>query len=636
MATQDRAGTPKFAADFDTPTQADWQKLVEKALKGADFEKRLVSKTADGLSINPLYTRDDELPGTRDAIPGAPPLTRGTHTSVSGLGWDIRQLHAEIDPNSANKFILADLEAGVSSITLRISAPGRNGLPAASEAIKTALKGVRLDWAPVAFEPGPHFQTVFACLQEILSENAGESAKFAGALNADPLGEFARTGTHTESHEDIAAQLAACVGLAAQHYPTMKTLLADGRCYHEAGATEAQELAFMAATCVQYLRDLEDHGIPANQAVRSTAFALTAEADIFMTIAKLRAARRIIWRIADAAGAGEAAASIHITASTSERMMTRRDPWNNLLRATSACAAAAIGGADAITVLPFTWPLGKSDAFAYRTARNTQIVCQEESSLGRVIDPAGGAWHLEKLTNDLAQKAWTTFQEIEAKGGIPKALKSGFIQDAIAKQAQARAERLATGREPLTGTSTFPLLGDDGVTVEPHDDVPAINDDPQIPPLTPHRLAEPFEIMRDRADAHEAKTGQPPCVFLASLGTIAEHTQRSTWTKNLLASGGIEALANDGFSTADDASASFKDSGASAACICSSDTIYAEQAEAMAKALKEAGAQHVYLAGRPGDMENNLTSAGVTRFLFAGQNAITTLEAILDDLNVVS
>jgi methylmalonyl-CoA mutase len=311
-------------------------------------------------------------------------------------------------------------------------------------------------------------------------------------------------------------------------------------------------------------------------------------------------------------------------------MMARRDPWVNMLRTTIACAGAAFGGAEAITVLPFTWALGKPDVFARRIARNTQLVLQEESAAARVIDPAHGSWYVEALTDDLARAAWALFQEIEAQGGtaggMAAALESGFIQDKVAEVAEARAGDIAHGRVELTGVSAFPRLGDDGVTVAPHPPFdPVVKGGTSVKALAPRRLAEPFEALRDAADACQARTGKRPQVFLACLGDLAAHAPRSTWIGNFLAAGGIEATASAPLHNSADAGAAFAASGASIACLCSSDQVYAELAEATAGALKQAGARQVLLAGRPRDQEAALKAAGVDAFIFAGGDAVATL-----------
>jgi methylmalonyl-CoA mutase len=384
---------------------------------------------------------------------------------------------------------------------------------------------------------------------------------------------------------------------------------------------------------VAYLRALEGQGLRPVDALPLVRIALAADTDQLLTTAKLRAARRILARIAESCGAAASAGRVRLHAITSQRMMTRRDPWVNLLRTTTACASAAFGGAADITVLPFTWVLGETDAFARRIARNVQIVLQEESSLGRVADPGAGSAAIEKLTDDLAAKGWAIFQDLEAHAGIGRSLASGRLQDQIGATAEARARSIAAGKMELTGTSAFPMLGADGVTARPHPATPAVTSERRVRPLTPRRLAEPFERLRDAADAYEKRSGKPPQVFLASLGTVAEHSARSTWIKNFLAAGGIEAIVSDGYSSSADAGASFAASGAKLACICSSDAVYAELAESTAGVLKQAGASRVYLAGRPKD-EAALRAAGVDAFIFAGADMLATLAGLHEQLGV--
>jgi methylmalonyl-CoA mutase len=316
-------------------------------------------------------------------------------------------------------------------------------------------------------------------------------------------------------------------------------------------------------------------------------------------------------------------------------MMAKRDPWVNMLRTTVACAGAAFGGAEAITVLPFSWALGKPDAFARRIARNTHLVLQEESSAARVIDPAHGSWYVEKLTAELAGKAWELFQAIEAKGGMAKALETGFIQGEIARVADERAGNIAHGRIEMTGISAFPLLGDDGVKAAPHAPAdPVVKGGASVAPLAPRRFAEPFERLRDTADAHAARTGKRPQVFLACLGDLAVHSARATWMRNFLAAGGIEAITSEPLHASADAGKAFGASGAAVACICSTDKVYAELGEATAGVLKQAGVQQVLLAGRPKDQEAALRAAGVDTFIFAGGDAIATLTRLHEVLGV--
>jgi methylmalonyl-CoA mutase len=586
-----------LAADFPTPDEAQWRALVDKILNGAEFDKRLVSKTLDGLAIKPLYTRADG----RTAISVPAP-------NRAGLGWDIRQRHIEADPVAANVAILDDLAGGVTSMA-------------------RALQGVLLDVCPIALDAGDNALDAAASLLAVWRERGIADDQRRGAFNLDPLGALARTGALILSalkSLELAARLAADT-LAMPH---VAVLAADGRPYHEAGASEAQELAAVLGTLVAHLRACEAAGVAPGKALTKIAVLLTADADVFVTTAKLRAARVLIQRVAEACGAGAAAAHVSITASTSQRMLTRRDPWVNILRAATACTASAFGNADAVEVLAFSWPLGQPDAFARRVARNTHIVLQEESGLGRVADPAAGAWFMEQLTADLAARAWTTFQDWEAQGGMLAVLQSGFVQKQIAETVRARAQALATGKIELTGTSAFPRLGDDGVTVQLWPVVaPVSAGAASVRSLPAHRLAEPFEALRDAADA-AAKAGTPMRLFLATIGPLSVYAARATWIRNFLAAGGIEAITGPECHTSTEVGAAFAASGATVACLCSSDAVYSELGEAIASLLKTAGAGEVALAGWPKGQAKALEAAGVDRFISVGCDAIAALTGL--------
>jgi methylmalonyl-CoA mutase len=616
----DPTANQPLAADFPAASLEQWRALVDKALKGADYEKRLVARTADGLRIPPLYTRADQR--TEAGLPGHAPFTRGTHETVDGFGWQILTLIDGGDAATANRDLLADLEGGANGIVLQTLAPGQSGvaLQSAGDAA-LALSGVYLDLARVELKGGLTGLATARHVMGALPALAGKAGQRQLALNLDPIGNLARFGT---AGAPIAAALTEAVAFAKTvraAEPHAQTVLVDATIAHEAGASEAQELGVLAATLVAYLRAFEAAGVTPADALAHLNVHVAADTDIFLTASKIRAARTMIARIADASGAAHAAAGVRLTAITSARMMARRDPWTNMLRTTVATAGAAFGGVDGVCVLPFSHALGASDAFARRIARNTQIVAQEESHLGRVVDPAGGAWYVEQATAELAQKGWASFQELEAEGGIVAALQSGLIQGQIAAVAEQRAKSIATGKFELTGVSAFPLLGADGITVHPRQAAPAIEGALAVRPLAPVRLGAAFEALRDAADA--AKVA--PQVFLASLGEIADHTARSTWVKNMLASGGIASVASDGYASAEAVASAFKASGARVAVIASSDALYASLAEATARALKAAGASHVAMAGRPGDHEAAYRAAGVERFIFAGQDAVATL-----------
>ncbi len=588
---------------FEPASEGGWREAVGKALKGADFEKRLVSKSADGLRIDPLYAA---------AEPKAQP--------VRAPGpWRLSQ---RVDHPAAAKAAaqaLTDLEGGADSLTLVGSgAPASRGFGLSIDSVETldaVLKRVMLPLIALRLDAGDKGFEIANHLKALAERRGDDPAGLDIDLGLDPIGLLAATGRPVPDWEKrIADAVTAFAGYRG------RMLLPDGRPYHEAGASEAQELAAVLSTAVAYLRALEAQGIDLERARNSLSILLVADADEFLTIAKFRAIRRLWARIEGACGLDPKPLRVH--AETAWRMMSQRDPFVNLLRTTMASASAGLGGADSVTSLPYTLALGLPDAFARRVARNSQIVLLEESNLAKVSDPAAGAGGFETLTDSLTDEAWSAFQEIEREGGILASLGDGKIQARIAALRDDRAKRIATRREKLTGASEFPFLAEKPVAVL--DVAPAEPIERAQGALPSVRLTESFEKLRDASDAFLAKNGKRPSVFLANLGPIAVHNARSTFAANAFAAGGIESIGNDGFSETDALVQAMKQSGASIACLCSSDEIYETQAAKMAQALKEAGVATVYLAGKPADAEA-LKQAGVDAFLFAGCDLLALL-----------
>jgi methylmalonyl-CoA mutase len=314
-------------------------------------------------------------------------------------------------------------------------------------------------------------------------------------------------------------------------------------------------------------------------------------------------------------------------------MMTARDPYVNMLRTTIAVTAAGVGGADAVSALPFTIARGLPDRFARRVARNMQLILLEESNLYRVADPSAGSGGIEALTTEIAQVAWALFQEIESAGGAAAAIEQGLMQKKVAATRAARQANIARRKDALTGTSDYPNLSELPVAVldVPRVGVPLMPTSLTFDALPPARVSEPFEALRDQSDQVFAKTGARPKIFLANLGRLSDFSARATFAKNFYEAGGIEAVSNDGFKSLADLVAAFKDSGAKLACLTSSDKVYEQEAAEAARALTAAGAI-VHLAGRPSENEANSRQAGVKIFIYAGCDALSTLQAAHDSL----
>ncbi|NDK24190.1 methylmalonyl-CoA mutase [Streptomyces sp. TR1341] len=588
-----------LAAEFPDATHEQWQRLVEgvlrksgKEVSGAAAEDALSTTLEDGLRTRPLYTARDTAPDP--GLPGFAPFIRGARPEGGVAdGWGVRQRHTTL----ADGAVLADLENGGTSLWLAL---GEGGIPLAD--LGRALEGVYLDLAPIVLDAGRDTAEAAEALLALYADKGVEPKAVRGNLGGDPLGYEARTGAAQDfaPYADLAAR-------CAETYPGLRALTVDALPYHEAGGSAAQELGASLATGVAYLRALTEAGLSVEQAAGQLEFRYAATADQFLTIAKLRAARRLWARVAEVSGAPGAQVQ-HVV--TSPVMMSRRDPWVNMLRTTVATLAAGVGGADSVTVLPFDHALGLPDAFARRIARNTSTILIEESYLARVIDPAGGSWYVERLTDELAEAGWEFFRTIERDGGQAAVLRSGRLRTDLATTWAERSKKLAKRREPITGVSEFPLLTEKPVEREPAPKAPSGG-------LPRVRRDEAFEELRARSDAHLAATGARPRIFLATLGSAAEYTARASFAANLFQAGGIEPVTEG----------TFEDSGATEAVLCSSDATYAERAEETAAALRAAGARQVFLAGR-GEY------AGVDRHVFAGCDAVDVLSATLDRMGV--
>ncbi|MBY0563733.1 MAG: methylmalonyl-CoA mutase [Hyphomonadaceae bacterium] len=601
--------------------ESAWRALVERGLKGAGWE-RLVSKTADGIPIQPLYRETDVGTASDEAgFAGAAPFVRGARTGP----WLIRQCYEHPSPEQTNADILADLQGGVSAIELKIDRLGEAGVAIESERdLDIALADVILEAAPVSLDAGA--RGLWAA--ELLEAKLKGVATPGAAFNVDPIGALMRTGVFDAEDITSAARFAAGVSTTL---PAATALRVDARPVHEAGGTEAQEIATALAAGIAYLRALVETGLAADDAAQSLQFALSVGPDVLVEAAKLRALRLCWARTLEASGVEADKRAAHIHAFTSRRMMTRYDAETNILRVTTAAFAAAIGGADAITTLPFTDALGLPTPFARRVARNTQLVLIEESHLDHVADPAGGAWFMEKLTRDLATLAWEKMQGIESQGGIIAVLQSGALRREVGEARAKRQAAFAKRKETITGVTDFPLLGQRAPDFLdrrlPAGSVSGRQDAGSA--LVPIRWAEPFEALRERAE------GKTPGVFYANLGALADFSPRSVFAQSFLAVGGVASLQAEAvYASIDAMIAAFKAIKSPVAIITGTDAAYAEHAANAARALKKAGANWVALAGRPGKREAAWREAGIDQFVFVSVDVLKELETLHAALGV--
>jgi methylmalonyl-CoA mutase len=698
---------PEFTLQDDFPPAGydEWRPLAEADLEGASFEQKLVTHSYEGIDLQPVYTRRDR-PGDGDVngFPGLPPFVRGTRPlGTVRTGWDLRQEHAHPDLAAANQAILEDLEGGVTSLLLRFDAAARSGLdpdhPAAAELagrdglmvyhvndLDAVLTDVYLHLIGLTLEAGAAFLPAAAMLAALWQRRGVPPGEARGAFNADPLAVLVRDGQLPMAPETALTQMAELAAWTAANYPQVTAVRVGTAPYHHAGATAAQDIAFGMATAVEYLRAMTGAGLDVDTAARQILFSISLGTHHFLAIAKLRAARRLWAQIVEACGGSPAAGAMRVHARVSKRVLTHRDPYVNLLRNTVACYAAGLGGAEAVTSVPFDAPIGPSDAFSRRIARNTVHILQREAHLNQVVDPAGGSWYLDWLTDQVAEKAWGIFQKVERGGGMLQAIRTGWVAQQIDSAFAPRAKNLARRKEGITGVSEFPnvseppvirpapdrtalrtaavqrlacarLQGDKAaedserpVTISPCHLVTLSSTEASIgqlaqalgfhvgpaaiPPLAPHTFAAPFEELRDASDAWKDAHGQRPRVFLVNMGPVAHHTARATYAKNFFEAAGFEAIGNNGFRDADAAARAFADSGATIAVICSSDKLYPETVPQVAPKLKASGARTVVLAGNPGANEAPWRAAGVDRFIFIKCDVLGTLRELLREEGV--
>lgn len=643
-----------FRLDETAATEATWRAAVDKALKGRPFDS-LVATTDDGIELAPLY----------------PPSTTSVPLGRAGAGpWAAIQRIDVADHETANDIALRELHAGAAGLTLVLPAAptayGGGVRVTDLDSLDRTLSGVMLDMAPIRLEAGAAGRGLAALAAALVERRGHDPAAVELHFGLDPLGGGAVAGKLSASWDAVAKRTGDTARALHARGFRAPFFLADGRPFHNGGASDAQELASALGAALAYLRAYVDGGLAVADALPLVGFALSGDQSQFATIAKIRALRRLWAKVAAECGVADAHAHVHV--ETAWRMMTRYDPTTNLLRTTIAAFAAGVGGADSLTVLPFTQAIGLPDRFARRLSRNTHSMLIEESHVDHVVDPAAGSGGVESRTEALAGKAWDLFRAIERKGGLPAALASGWWQGQIAEKRDSRAAAVRRRALPIVGTSEFPLLPDRAVDVLPAPDAPAApapGKPLDLPaegggkafaalvaaagagasladigagtraapasitttaPLPATRLAEPFEALRDAAETVEDPIDRT--VMIAGLGPLAENATRAGWAKAALEAGGLMTSAAATHDTPEEVAEAAASAGVRCVCLAGSDARYAEMAVATVGALKQAGIATIYLAGKPGTAEADYHEAGIDGFLYAGIDLVEALSAL--------
>ena len=625
-----------------------WRKRVEEELKGADFERALMDDSFAGVSVEPLYAAAHLQGMALQEETGVAPYVRG-RSRAAGENWANAPRYDLPHPESLNAALLEDLPGGSNALWLQLDACARLGETPSSDIgreawgdggcmlwrmqdWRTAFKGVHLDMLHLELDAGANTMASAAQLLSLAKEQDVDLATLAWNLGLDPLASLARDGMLPLGSKAMKHQLADLVGWCEEHMPKARALCVSTEVYHGAGASLAQELGIMAASLVHYLQLGEATGLTPQQVAQSTSLRMVMDRDVFPAVSGLRAARRIWSRILEACGVEDIPAP-WIHAVGSRRSMARRDPWTNQLRASTQTFAAILGGADAITTCTFDEVLNAPSTLGRRVARNTQIILAEESRLGDVADPAGGAYVFESLTEELAQEAWRFFQQIEAEGGMASALRKGWLHGQLKLQSEKRKHLLGTKRLPMTGVSSYPPLGDDAAEVVPYlgeteeafmqtwsasepcvmrvkhgmedllsaaqegADVFALTDAQRntMPTNCDGPTVEPFFLQRDAElfeDLQAASVGLK--VQLLSLGSEASAAPRVGFAESMFATAGVSTSRVD-------------DVAGGVVCICGSDAVYEQELATAIERCKTSGAR-ILVAGRPKLEDASVTS----------------------------
>ncbi|RME79763.1 MAG: methylmalonyl-CoA mutase, partial [Chloroflexi bacterium] len=702
--------------EFPHPSYEEWRRMVEKQLKGVPFEHRLVTHTYEGIAIQPIYRQEDiaDLPHL-DSLPGFPPYVRGRNL----LGhvrrpWAVAQELPYRTPAEFNRSIRADLERGQTMVNMVFDRAtlfgrdpdeadmgdvGRGGLSIATvDDLARALYKVNLEETPIFLQATSAALPITALLMALVRRQGISPTRLRGCIGMDSLHTLVSTGSFPRSLQGAYDRMANLIGWVQQYAPHMRVVNVHSQAYHDGGANAVQELAFAAATGVEYIRALLQRGLTIDEIATRFCFSFSVGTNIFMEIAKLRAARLLWARIVAAFGGSESAQRMAVHVRTSSWNKTIYDPYVNMLRTTVEAFAGVAGGADSLHVGPFDEPLGLPDEFSRRIARNTQLILLHESQLNRVIDPAGGSWYVEKLTDELARKAWALFQEVEKRGGMAQALQDGFPQAEVARTADQRLKNIATRKDVFIGTNVYPNLDEKPLEVMQvdYEDLHArrsryvaqyrtsmdstrntlvmqkLNDilnarGPEaieaaieaalagatlgeiahalrtgdetpitIQPIPAQRGAEMFEALRAASDVHAVRTGARPRVFLANLGPVAGYKPRADFAADFFQVGGFEVVTNDGFPTVPRAVKAALESEAQVIVVCGPNEVYPPKVPRLARAIKRKQPNAIVIvAGRPDEHREKYRAAGVDGYIYNGIDVYDTLLNLQRKLGIV-
>lgn len=600
---------------FPPATTESWKQKAEETLKGKPVDT-LSKNTYEEIRLKPLYTKEDlenkivsEIPGFEDYRRGINPLGYATND------WKIAQTIPAGNVEEMKELLVTSFQKGQTAISFELS-----------EKVLVEIPSILADvFASYPFSVNAkQYQADLLTLVQQLAEENSKSAEVTGYIGFDPVATAVETGVEMDAAYD---QWAKTIGYHAEKLPNLKTILVDTTPYHNGGANAIQELAIALATGVEHIQRLTERGIRLETVLEKMVFKFAIGSNFFMEMSKLRAARLLWSKLTEAYQAVPSLRKLVISAETSQFTKTKYDPYVNLLRAGNEAFAAILGGIQFLHVSPFNEPEGHVTAFSDRIARNTQLVLKEEAHLKNVIDPAGGSWYIESVTNELAEKAWALFLEIDEKGGLVSTLRSNWLQEQILAVKEKRQKDIFTRKQSIIGTNIYANLQDQPLQVTATTSVAA---DVAIQPIVQDRLAQPYENLRNRAEALKAEGA----VGLICLGELKQHKARADFITGFVAPGGIKTIQSESVSSIESAFAFVESNSLSHYCVCGSNDQYNEVGSEFAAKLK---AQYpnvtLYLAGAV-ENESEWREAGISEFITVKSNCYQTLAQLIDEMEV--
>lgn len=603
--------------DFPPVSTQAWEEKIHADLKGADYEKRLVWNAGDKLRLKPYYRSEDmETIPHMGVLPAQAPYVRGN--KELGNDWIIRQDLHESDPAAANALARKAIEKGAGSVGLNVS-------EVHSEAgMKQLLSGIDLQQTGVHLMHGNDHPKLFG----LLCETAGTNG-MNGSLDFDPLGYLLLYNTFPKSKDASMKQGKTLLEEGAAQMPSFRVLGVNGQFVHNAGGSVVQELAFALSHGNEYLVRLTAMGVPACDIVPRMQFTFAIGAAYFLEIAKLRAARLLWTKIVEQhTPQKKVPPGMFIHAVTSGWNKSVYDPYVNMLRTTTEAMAAAVGGADSLTVGPFDDCFKKPDEFSLRIARNQQIILKHEAYFNKVADPAGGSYYVEALTDAVARAAWDLFVETEERGGFIKAAETGFIRSSVENTCQQRDMEIAMRKRVFVGANMYPNTEEKMLDkVEP---TAKLSD---LSGLRQYRGTQAFEVLRMAVENHIRKGLKQPTVFLLTYGNPVMRKARASFSGNFFGVAGYQVIDNLGFTDIDTGVREALAAKADIVVLCSSDEEYEAMAPAATQIKKQSPKTLVMVAGNPKEIREQLTEAGVDHFIHLRTNvleALTHCNAILE------